>query len=717
MDYHSDQPDESPDRVALAIVRQPATVPVSDARYGGAILVNPGGPGGSGVAKVLNDGPQMRQIVDGDRSFDIIGFDPRGVNHSTPVLACFPDSVARQTWQLQVQAEGLLGSSEGSLRTAWRRARAFADGCSSGRGSGSGSENGTETGTGIDFLEHVNTTPVAADMVEIIERHGQWREREGVKAAAEVQVVLDARHVQGDQDTKQRQQQQQQQEQHHILQRTKWRKGCEQLLYWGFSYGTIVGATFASMYPERVGRLVLDGVVDAQDYYHGPWLANLADTDLILQQIMAYCAEAGPERCAFWRPGGAQAIQAAYNKLLHDIWADPLSVPGERQRESQTRQQRERQNQNQQGGRGRGREPGRSRSRGPEIITWSDVKMVVKNALYQPLALAPVMAELLQDITHGSPPGALFADYKQSAAEFARHSRCRSAQCEADGPFSDECVVPGWSELDATSAILCTDAEGIGRLTEDEFREYWEMLRRQSSAMGDYWAHTRLACAGWKARAKWREAGWGDQNRIGETGEGADEAGEQGEQETITTHHPILWISNTLDTVTPLRNAHRMAARFPASVLLEQLAEGHCSFAAPSLCTAKAVRRYFQTGRLPDRGTRCEVDVRPFGDQGQGQRQGQSLSQGQGRIETKKKNKPQQKYQQKQKQLDSSSPEAVLESKSEAVLEFDSEFESKVDAESRSRQDDDTDDADTDADAALFAALMDLARTGYMVRM
>jgi len=33
--------------------------------------------------------------------------------------------------------------------------------------------------------------------------------------------------------------------------------------------GLYLGATFASMYPNRVGRLVLDGVVDAEDYYAG----------------------------------------------------------------------------------------------------------------------------------------------------------------------------------------------------------------------------------------------------------------------------------------------------------------------------------------------------------------------------------------------------------------------------------------------------------------
>lgn len=37
------------------------------------------------------------------------------------------------------------------------------------------------------------------------------------------------------------------------------------LIYWGLSYGTVLAATFASLFPGKVGRIIADGVLDASD--------------------------------------------------------------------------------------------------------------------------------------------------------------------------------------------------------------------------------------------------------------------------------------------------------------------------------------------------------------------------------------------------------------------------------------------------------------------
>lgn len=41
------------------------------------------------------------------------------------------------------------------------------------------------------------------------------------------------------------------------------------LNYIGISYGTVIGNTFASMFPGRVGRMILDGVCNADDFMNG----------------------------------------------------------------------------------------------------------------------------------------------------------------------------------------------------------------------------------------------------------------------------------------------------------------------------------------------------------------------------------------------------------------------------------------------------------------
>ena len=36
----------------------------------------------------------------------------------------------------------------------------------------------------------------------------------------------------------------------------------------GFSYGTALGDTFAAMFPDKVGRMVLDGNQDPNEYWN-----------------------------------------------------------------------------------------------------------------------------------------------------------------------------------------------------------------------------------------------------------------------------------------------------------------------------------------------------------------------------------------------------------------------------------------------------------------
>ena len=70
----------------LAVIRVPAT-----GQRIGSLLINPGGPGASAVDMVAGMSSEL-QNTDITRNFDLVGFDPRGVGHSTPSLRCRTDA-------------------------------------------------------------------------------------------------------------------------------------------------------------------------------------------------------------------------------------------------------------------------------------------------------------------------------------------------------------------------------------------------------------------------------------------------------------------------------------------------------------------------------------------------------------------------------------------------------------------------------------------------
>ncbi len=73
-------------QIQIALSRIKHTTP--DAKYQGVMLVNPGGPGGSGLGLATLGGYVPRHAGD---AYDWIGFDPRGVGSSEPSLSCLPN--------------------------------------------------------------------------------------------------------------------------------------------------------------------------------------------------------------------------------------------------------------------------------------------------------------------------------------------------------------------------------------------------------------------------------------------------------------------------------------------------------------------------------------------------------------------------------------------------------------------------------------------------
>ncbi|KAK2001056.1 hypothetical protein LX36DRAFT_668266 [Colletotrichum falcatum] len=90
------------------------------------------------------------------------------------------------------------------------------------------------------------------------------------------------------------------------------------LRYFGTSYGTIIGATAAAMFPERMKSVVLDGVVNPHEWYHGYDFEQTADADDIILEIFRACLER-PEKCAL-------AGQNATAEDLHEKFLDLVAT-------------------------------------------------------------------------------------------------------------------------------------------------------------------------------------------------------------------------------------------------------------------------------------------------------------------------------------------------------------------------------------------------------
>ncbi|OKP15060.1 hypothetical protein PENSUB_3041 [Penicillium subrubescens] len=443
---------------ALAVVRIPAIVPIDDPRYGGAMLINPGGPGGPGTLQAFLSGRNLQTIVDSendpstvplnasDKYFDIIGFDPRGVGSTTPAITCFPDSISQRNWELQVDAEGMLGSGPKSLEENWLRTHALNSGCSVYEMTADGAQ-GDEV-----MMDYVSTALVARDMITIIERHGEWREKQGQLA----QKAFDLKH--GPDVSRA------------ILRRTQWHVDREPLLYWGRSYGTLLGTTFAALHPDRIARAVLDGVVNMDRYYEGRGPNVVMDADAIFDRFGEYCHEAGPEGCPLYAEGGSDTINDAYWTIENQLLNTSLPVMA-------------------------------SATRGPEVVTWTDLKNILRVAVYQPLLAFHVLAGHVSELAKGN--AVTIADFKHR-----RHfGACPSPECQLAGPWSSQCASGLDNTLYASAAILCTDAEYMTNFTLDEFRELWAGLVSDSRTVGDYWAQVHLSCVGWKAKAKYKFTG------------------------------------------------------------------------------------------------------------------------------------------------------------------------------------------------------------------
>lgn len=95
--------------------------------------------------------------------------------------------------------------------------------------------------------------------------------------------------------------------------------GEEQISYFGFSYGSELGATWATLFPESVRAAVLDGAADPTADLDEGALQQLAGFEASLTTFLADCSNRTD--CPFHNGGNADA---AYDELLRDLDEEPI---------------------------------------------------------------------------------------------------------------------------------------------------------------------------------------------------------------------------------------------------------------------------------------------------------------------------------------------------------------------------------------------------------
>jgi len=77
------------------------------------------------------------------------------------------------------------------------------------------------------------------------------------------------------------------------------------------------------MFPDNVGQMVIDGVIDLDEWFAGNPAANLVDADEAVENFIQQCFDAGPSRCAFYDES-PEKIAANLEAIYEQVKSEPI---------------------------------------------------------------------------------------------------------------------------------------------------------------------------------------------------------------------------------------------------------------------------------------------------------------------------------------------------------------------------------------------------------
>ena len=326
-------------------------------------------------------------------NYDLVSFDPRGMHHSFPSANCGSQAL---------KARGRLPGSNYPT-SFWKVANADV--------SSLGAACSAQIGGPNDAGPHMSTAVNAKDMLSIVDAFSKTRDG---RSSPEP----------------------------HLLN------------FWGISYGTFLGQTFASMFPARVRRMVLDANTYPDDFLYGSGANDLVDRDQILASFFDYCSQAGAKKCAFATGNSSTDVRTRFYRSIdglnavkaeEEAWANATSIT-------------------------------------KALIA---TKRTVWRSVYRPIDGFPRLAEYLSKLERALDINAL----DQFLAKLT--SDLLFAQLTALDPT-----------FEYFAGTICSDSNGfwLNRTFEDLLPGIEKATN--TSFLGDEWANFKLYCTKWNIRPK-----------------------------------------------------------------------------------------------------------------------------------------------------------------------------------------------------------------------
>ncbi|KAF8335939.1 uncharacterized protein EI90DRAFT_3014525 [Cantharellus anzutake] len=495
---------ESRGKATLAVVKYPAP-----GQRRGSLFVNPGGPGGSGYDFVLGMGSDLANRTGG--YYDIVGFDPRGVGTTMPKIDCFNSTDdENQFWNGTIVSNGI--EAKGNFT----------------------SSNQTDPDVVAFWAQEPEVDSLLGEVGQLcLQMNGDNLQFVGTAAVVrDIIAMADAYDGVG-----------------------------SPVYFWGFSYGTVIGAYLVNMFPDRVGHIIIDGVVNTLLWATHPafeiWQFAIQDTPNVFQGFAGACAMAGPTGCAIAEKGSTNETITKWVQSLMDAAYDYYK-----------------------GG-------------GTETSS-SAIRNMIFHAMYSPTGWPKLASDLYsigQLLSGGgskrslrsidlfdlevdswfSPPefGPLGLRRKKSNP-VARRRMERLGKRDSDPSTYDY----------AFQAITCADAVDAGNTTTgDVFGEIVLASQSVSEMFGPIFGDAGFWCHKWPSRATERFTGpWNSKLK-----------------------NKMLIIGNQADPITPYAGAQLVADLLTQAnaVIVKQSEFGHTSLAEHSDCTFHVIHDYFANGSLP----------------------------------------------------------------------------------------------------------------------